>query len=137
MKLPDLEEDLSADLYLLGLDIRQNALRRREYRVAEAAPISADVRGLLIYPARRLGDAIDAVNARPAAWDEHDADLEGAADDFLALLLDALDVARFLERVGDVLDELGIRDGNDRLLGVGAVLEADDEIRDRIGDHSI
>ena len=68
------------------------------------------------------------MNSRAVARDVEHLYLQGAVYDFFALLLDSFYIAGLLKSVGDIVHELRIRNRNDGLLGVGAILEADYEI---------
>src|SRR3954447_24932432 len=131
--LPDVREDLAAQLGLAGLAAGHDPLGRADDDDAEAAEHARDVRLARVHAQAGLADPLEPRDDRHLAVDVLQLQAQHLAG-AVALLADVGDEAFLHEDPRDL--SLGARRGNDDL-GVarpGRVADAGEHVRDRVGD---
>src|SRR5215210_724390 len=131
--LPELAEDLAADLALARLDVGQQTLRRRDDPHAEAVAHRLDLAGTAVDPAARLADPLHAVDRGLAlcAVAQEDAHRIRRAIDFDLPVV--ADEALLLEETADLQLEPGDRHVEPVVLRQMGVADPRQQVRDGIG----
>src|SRR4051794_38403597 len=131
--LPDVREDLAAELGLAGLAAGHDPPRRADDDDAETAEHARDVGLAGVHAQAGLADSLEARDDRHLAVDVLELQAQHRRGP-LALLADVGDEAFLHEDAGDLPLGAGGRDDHLGVAGAGRVADAREHVRDRVGD---